>query len=60
MTRMETRCAGCGRLFMPDRDAILAGSWRTCPACRVDGVPKPRPARELVAAGATTTPAREE
>ncbi len=28
------RCRRCGREFVADRHAILAGRWRLCPACR--------------------------
>jgi hypothetical protein len=27
-------CRQCGRGFEPDRRAIVAGSWRLCPACQ--------------------------
>ncbi len=29
-----TRCRRCGREFVAERQAILAGRWRFCPACR--------------------------
>ncbi len=49
---IEIRCRGCGRPFVADRAAILAGRWRLCPVCRdpspPGGVagpsPDPRPA----------------
>ncbi len=28
------RCRRCGREFVADRQAILAGDWRLCPMCR--------------------------
>ncbi len=28
------RCRRCGREFVADRQAILMGQWRLCPACR--------------------------
>ncbi|MDP9356365.1 MAG: hypothetical protein M3R02_13980 [Chloroflexota bacterium] len=28
------RCRRCGREFVADRRAILAGRWSLCPACR--------------------------
>ena len=31
---IEIRCRRCGRPFVADRTAILAGRWRLCPACR--------------------------
>ena len=34
MTAIITRCRICGAAFEPAHDAIVAGSWRTCPACR--------------------------
>jgi hypothetical protein len=30
-------CRACGKEYEPDRRAIVAGSWRLCPAC----APKP-------------------
>jgi hypothetical protein len=29
-----TNCKRCGVEFVPDRRAIVAGSWRLCPDCR--------------------------
>lgn len=29
-----TACRRCGIEFEPDRAAIVAGTWRLCPACR--------------------------
>ena len=34
MTTFITTCRHCGREFEPDRRAIVAGSWRLCPACQ--------------------------
>lgn len=34
MTALITVCRGCGREFEPDRQTILKGTWRICPACR--------------------------
>jgi Zn finger protein HypA/HybF involved in hydrogenase expression len=31
---IETTCRDCRREYEPDRAAILAGNWRTCPQCR--------------------------
>ncbi len=32
--RLEVRCRRCGRMFEPDRRAIVLGRWRPCPACQ--------------------------
>ncbi len=32
----ETTCRTCGRPFAPSPEAIRAGTWHTCPACRGD------------------------
>jgi hypothetical protein len=34
MTIITTTCRRCGTEFEPDREAIVAGAWRLCPACR--------------------------
>jgi uncharacterized OB-fold protein len=34
MTVFVTRCKDCGAEFEPTQDAIRAGSWRLCDACR--------------------------
>ena len=34
MTIITTTCRRCGQEFEPDRRAIVAGSWRLCPACQ--------------------------
>jgi hypothetical protein len=31
---LVTACRVCGKPFEADRASILAGTWRTCPACR--------------------------
>jgi hypothetical protein len=41
MTTIVTMCRTCGSEFTPDRQTILAGSWRTCPACRPAATPPP-------------------
>jgi hypothetical protein len=38
MTIITTTCRRCGAEFAPDHRAIVAGSWRVCPACQ----PQPR------------------
>jgi hypothetical protein len=35
MTIIVTTCGLCGQEFEPDHRAIVAGTWRLCPACRV-------------------------
>ena len=40
MNTITTRCRQCGAEFEPDRRAIVAATWRLCPACR------PQPAEE--------------
>ena len=40
-------CRTCGQEFAPDHSAIVAGSWRTCPACR----PAPTETRRCTACG---------
>ena len=42
-------CRMCGVEFEPTSSEIMAGVWRTCEPCRVDGSPGPRPGRELEA-----------
>jgi len=49
---IEVRCRRCGRLYVADRTAIVAGPayWRLCPVCRdptppgglAGGAPDPR------------------
>lgn len=39
---IATHCRRCGAEHEPDRAAILAGTWRDCPACR-DPDPPPTP-----------------
>jgi hypothetical protein len=34
MPVIEIVCRECGTPFEPGREAIVAGSWRTCPACQ--------------------------
>ncbi len=34
MTIITTTCRRCGTEFEPGREAIVAGTWRLCPACR--------------------------
>ena len=34
MTTITTTCRRCGREFTPDHRAIVAATWRICPACR--------------------------
>ena len=34
MTTIQTWCRRCGREFVADRRAIVAGSWRLCRDCR--------------------------
>lgn len=34
MTALITTCRTCGREFEPDRQTILRGEWKRCPACR--------------------------
>lgn len=33
MTLIIVTCVRCGVEFQPDRNAIVAGTWRTCPEC---------------------------
>ncbi len=56
---IEVRCRRCGRPFVADRAAILAGRWRLCPACRdpsPSGAPRgrPRPAAGAGGGGAVS------
>jgi hypothetical protein len=39
MTIIATTCRRCGTEFEPSREAIVAGAWRLCPACRDVGPP---------------------
>ncbi len=32
--KLEIRCRRCGRIFEPDRRAIVLGRWRRCPGCQ--------------------------
>jgi hypothetical protein len=34
MTIITTTCRRCRAEFEPGREAIVAGTWRLCPACR--------------------------
>ena len=34
MTGIIACCRQCGATFEPDRADIIAGAWRTCPACQ--------------------------
>ena len=34
MSLIEATCCRCHQPFTPDRETILRGTWRTCPACR--------------------------
>jgi hypothetical protein len=34
MPTIVTTCRECGAEFEPTHDAIVAGTWRTCPICR--------------------------
>ena len=42
MPGVVTTCRLCGQEFEPDRDAIVAGVWHTCPACRPQPVEENR------------------
>ncbi len=44
MSAIITVCLQCGMEFEPDHDAILAGTWRVCPACRTATAPESRAA----------------
>jgi hypothetical protein len=35
-------CRNCRVEFAPDREAIVAGAWRLCPACRNPSPDTPR------------------
>ena len=35
MTTFITRCRQCGQEFEPDHRAIVAATWRLCPACQL-------------------------
>ena len=41
MTIIATICRRCGAEFEPGREAIMAGTWRLCPACREVGATGP-------------------
>ncbi len=41
MTTLVTTCRTCGSEFEPDRQTILRGQWKTCPACRPAATPPP-------------------
>jgi hypothetical protein len=41
MSTITSQCRTCGASYEPDRTAILAGSWRTCPICRPVVAPPP-------------------
>lgn len=43
---MVVTCRMCGVEFEPTAEVILAGLWRVCEACRVDGSPGGRPDHE--------------
>jgi DNA-directed RNA polymerase subunit RPC12/RpoP len=45
MTLIIVTCVRCGAEFQPDRDAVVAGAWRTCPECSV-GTGEPHRCRE--------------
>jgi hypothetical protein len=45
MTAVVTRCRQCGQEFEPTHNAIVAGSWHTCPACSPSTV-EPQQCRE--------------
>jgi hypothetical protein len=34
MSIIATTCRGCDAEFEPGREAIVAGTWQFCPACR--------------------------
>ena len=35
MSGLLVTCRQCRAEFEPDHDAIVAGSWRTCPTCQL-------------------------
>lgn len=39
MPTIAVTCTRCGDEFEPDRQAIAAGHWHTCPACRESEAP---------------------
>jgi hypothetical protein len=41
MTIITTTCRRGGAEFAPGREAIVAGTWRLCPACRGGGATGP-------------------
>ena len=41
MTTFVTRCRQCGAEFEPDRRAIVAATWRLCPACQPQPATRP-------------------